>query len=205
VAEGARVYTPDDLYEGTLPEGPVVVFDSDHYYLGGVLCEHLRNAGLEVTLVTPAPQVSQWTVNTMEQERIQSRLLNLGVRLVLSHGLDAIQDGSVAISCTYTGRSQALPAASVLLVTARTPVDSLYEQLMSREAEFADAGLASVTRIGDCLAPGTIAAAVYAGHRFAREFEMPAVEDVPFLVERCALRDRAGEQNSIRDNVHRAE
>jgi dimethylamine/trimethylamine dehydrogenase len=184
VADGARVYTPDDLYRGTLPESPVVVFDSDHYYLGGVLCEHLRNSGLEVTLVTPAPQVSQWTVNTMEQERIQSRLLNLGVRLVLSHSLEAIQDRGVAISCTYTGRSQALPAASVLLVTARTPDDSLYEQLMSREAEFAAAGLASVTRIGDCLAPSTIAAAVYAGHRFAREFETPRAEGVPFLVER---------------------
>lgn len=185
VAEGARVYTPDDLYQGTVPESPVVVFDSDHYYLGGVLCEHLRNSGLEVTLVTPAPQVSQWTVNTMEQERIQSRLLNLGVRLVLSHRLDAIHERSVAISCTYTGRGQALPAASVLLVTARTPDDSLYEQLMSREAEFSAAGLVSLTRIGDCLAPSTIAAAVYAGHRFAREFETPSVESVPFLVERC--------------------
>jgi dimethylamine/trimethylamine dehydrogenase len=121
----------------------------------------------------------------MEQERIQSRLLNMGVRVVLSHRLDAIQETSAAISCTYTGRSQALPAASVLLVTARTPDDSLYEQLMSREAEFSAAGLVSLTRIGDCLAPSTIAAAVYAGHRFAREFETDAVESVPFLVERC--------------------
>jgi dimethylamine/trimethylamine dehydrogenase len=186
VADGARVYTPDDLYRGTLPQGPVVVFDSDHYYLGGVLCEHLRNAGLEVTLVTPAPVVSQWCVNTMEQERIQSRLLNIGVRLVLSHRLDAVHKASAAISCTYTGRGQALPAASVLLVTARAPDDSLYGQLMSREAEIPAAGLVSVTRIGDCLAPGTIAAAVYAGHRFAREFETPSDEGVPFLVERCA-------------------
>lgn len=204
VAGGARVYTPEDLYQGTLPEGPVLVFDSDHYYMGGVVCEHLRNAGLEVTLVTPAPQVSQWTVNTMEQERIQSRLLNMDVELLLSHKLDAIYDGSAALSCTYTGRKQIRPAASVLLVTARTPVDSLYEQLMSREAEFVDAGLVSVTRIGDCLAPGTIAAAVYAGHRFAREFETPAVANLPFRVERCGLRDRADEQNNIRDDVHRA-
>jgi len=185
VVDGARVYTPDDLYEGTLPESPVVVFDSDHYYLGGVLCEHLRNSGLEVTLVTPAPVVSQWCVNTMEQERIQSRLLNNGVRLVLSHRLDAIQERSASVSCTYTGRSQALPAASVLLLTARSPDDALYGQLMSREAEFSTAGLASVTRIGDCLAPSTIAAAVYAGHRFAQEFETPRAECVPFLVERC--------------------
>jgi dimethylamine/trimethylamine dehydrogenase len=30
-----------------------------------------------------------------------------------------------------------------------------------------------VVSIGDCLAPSTIAAAVYAGHRYAREFDQP--------------------------------
>jgi dimethylamine/trimethylamine dehydrogenase len=40
-------------------------------------------------------------------------------------------------------------------------------------AERAYARIVSVTSIGDCLAPGTIAAAVYAGHRYAREFELP--------------------------------
>ena len=33
----------------------------------------------------------------------------------------------------------------------------------------ADAGIRAVHRIGDCHAPATIAAAVYEGHRFARE------------------------------------
>src|SRR6185503_10404226 len=101
------------------------------------------------TLVTPAPLVSQWCLNTLEQERIQTRLLNMGVRLVLSHRLDVIQDGSVAISCTFTGRSQALPAASILLVTARAPDDSVHGRLIAREGEFPAAGVVSVTRIGD--------------------------------------------------------
>ena len=39
------------------------------------------------------------------------------------------------------------------------------------------------TRIGDCLAPGTIAAAVYAGHRYARELGEPEAEGVPFRRE----------------------
>jgi len=168
---GTRVYTPDDLYQGRLPEGPVVVYDSDHYYMGGVVCEHLRKLGLEVTLITPAALVSQWTVNTLEQDRIQSRLLNAGVQLVLSHKLVCLEPGGVNVACTYTGRTRSVGAQSVVLVTARVPNDSLYEQLMAREADFAASGLISLTRIGDCLAPSTIAAAVYAGHRFAREFE----------------------------------
>jgi dimethylamine/trimethylamine dehydrogenase len=37
-----------------------------------------------------------------------------------------------------------------------------------------------VTRIGDCLAPGFIAHAVYHGHRYARELDAPSLGEVPF-------------------------
>ena len=40
----------------------VVLFDDDHYYLGGVLAELLAAEGFDVTLITPAAHVSQWTV-----------------------------------------------------------------------------------------------------------------------------------------------
>jgi len=48
------VFTPDELLDGMLVAGPVVVFDDDHYYLGAVLAEKLRLDGLDVALVTPA-------------------------------------------------------------------------------------------------------------------------------------------------------
>jgi dimethylamine/trimethylamine dehydrogenase len=52
------VMTPDDVLAGVVPAGPVVVYDDDHYYIGGVIAEKLRGDGLEVTLVTPANEVS---------------------------------------------------------------------------------------------------------------------------------------------------
>ena len=55
--------------------------------MGGVLAELLAREGRQVTLVTPAAHVSAWTMNTMEQPRIQRRLLELGVTLELSHTL----------------------------------------------------------------------------------------------------------------------
>jgi dimethylamine/trimethylamine dehydrogenase len=58
---------------------PVVIFDDDDYYLGGVLAEKVQRDGHDVVLVTPAPLVSAWTVFTLEQEMIQKRLLELGV------------------------------------------------------------------------------------------------------------------------------
>jgi dimethylamine/trimethylamine dehydrogenase len=42
------------------------------------------------------------------------------------------------------------------------------------------AGIKSMTRIGDCLAPGFIAHAVYHGHRYARELDAPPQGEVPF-------------------------
>ena len=42
------------------------------------------------------------------------------------------------------------------------PTDDLFTELLH--------GRHPVTRIGDCLAPSSIADAVYSGHRFAREF-----------------------------------
>ena len=69
IAAGAQVLTPDDIMAGTVPaEGArVVVWDDDHYYMGGVIAEKLRGDGVEVTLVTPDPVVSSWTVLTLEQ------------------------------------------------------------------------------------------------------------------------------------------
>ena len=59
---------------GKLPKGRVVIYDDDHYYMGGVLAELLAQNDCTVTLVTPAPTISAWTEYTLEQDRIQ-RLL----------------------------------------------------------------------------------------------------------------------------------
>ncbi len=45
---------------------------------------------------------------------------------------------------------------------------------MMRAKDFGPAGILSVERIGDALAPGAIAHAVYSGHRYARELDGPA-------------------------------
>ena len=39
------------------------------------------------------------------------------------------------------------------------------------ESSFADVGIKSVLRIRDCQAPGIIVAAVFRGHRYARELD----------------------------------
>ena len=173
ISDRARVLTPDDIMAGVQPEGPVVIFDDDHYYMGGVIAEQLRVAGLDVTLATPDGMVSSWTSVTEEQRRIETRLLNLGVRIETSSVLDAVRDDSAVLACAYTGKQREIAAGCVVMVTSRVPSDALYHAL---------SGQIEIARVGDCSAPGTIAAAVFAGHRFARELDRDPA-DMPFLRE----------------------
>ena len=187
--DGDNVYTPEDVMGGVQITGPVVVFDDDHAYLGGVLAEKLRAEGLEVTLVTPAAELSRWTLATLEQFRIQSQLMNAGIGAAVSKNITAIDEDGVELACVYTDARSQLEAASIVMVTARLPEDSLFLTLESDAAKLADAGIRHLDCIGDCNAPSIIAAAVYAGHRYARECDQRESEDIPFRREFIAIGD----------------
>ena len=174
-SESQAVITPDDILAGSLPSGGrVVVFDDDHYYMGGVIAEALRHAGLEVTLVTPANEVSTWTTHTEEQHRIQARILGLGIAVETGTALVRVNEGSVVLESVHTGATREVEAASVVMVTSRRPQDRLHYSLCDR---------IQIQRIGDCLAPGTIATAVYSGHRYAREVDAEVAGSVSFARE----------------------
>ena len=187
IATGARVLSPDDVMDGTtLPRGRrVVVWDDDNYYMGGLMAEVLADMGCETHYLTPAPEVSTWTRNTMEQHRIQARLLEKGVRIHPFADLESVADGVISASCVFTGRTEEVEVDAVMLVTSREPEDRLARDLDARAAEWHDARIESVVTIGDALAPATIAHAVYAGRRYAEELDgAPATGDeVPFRRE----------------------
>jgi dimethylamine/trimethylamine dehydrogenase len=176
-----RVFTPDDLMNGKRPDGPVVVFDDDHYYMGGVLAELCRSWGLEVTLVTPANIPSAWTVNTLEQGHIAKRLARQGIAVVTSATVTSFGTDSVEILDYLPGTTRRLKAGGIVTVTARLPREGLYEELAAAPEKLEEAGISTLRRIGDVYAPSTIQAATYWGHRFARELdaEVVAAEDLP--------------------------
>ncbi len=188
IAAGMAVFTPDDIMAGRLPAGEVVLFDDDHYYMGGVIAEALAQAGARVTLITPSAHVSDWTLNTLEQGAIHRRLVAAGVTIVLNTSVAEITADGVVTECVYTGARAERGAEAVVLVTSRVSDDRLYQELKARAAEWAEAGIASVKLIGDAAAPGPIAWATYAGHRYARELDAPDLGDaLPFRREVTAL------------------
>ncbi len=184
------LYTPDDLMDGRLPDGRVILYDDDHYYMGGVLAELLAERGCEVTLVTPAAHVSAWTQNTLEQASIHARLVELGVDIRLNRAVGAIAAGEVRSDCVYSGRAQALGADALVMVASRIGNDALWQALAARASEWAERGIESIRLIGDAEAPAPIAWATYAGHRYARELDTPERGDaLPFRREVTQLKN----------------
>ena len=178
------IYNPDDLMEGKLPIGNVVIYDDDHYYMGGVLAELLATNGCKVSLVTPAPLISYWSQFTLEQERIQGKLMKLGVKLYPQNVLSEIGKDCLKLSNTISGDEMELRCNGVVLVSDRTPNDSLYQSL---KPALEEGKINSLRIIGDAEAPNIIAQAVFAGHLAAREFDEERVEGTPFKVERLSI------------------
>ncbi len=165
--ESVSVLTPDDILAGMKPQGRVLIYDDDLYYMAGVIAEQCRQDDLDVHLVTTDSKVSSWTENTLEQEKIQSKLLSLGVSLTTSHALLRIGEGSARIANVYhEAHQQEIPFDTLILVTSRQPGDELYQSLLEHQDRFK-----TLQAIGDCNAPGIIAAAVYDGHLAARNLE----------------------------------
>ena len=130
IAGPGNILTPDDIFAGRPVEGPVLVYDDEHYAMGGALAERLLNAGHEVTLVTPAAMISAWTVMTDEQYLVQKRLLELGAKTYFNLSLIGIADHLVALACVYTGREQQIEFGTLVMVTGRLPRQEVYEELI---------------------------------------------------------------------------
>jgi len=189
--EGEAVFTPDDILAGAEPEGPVVIYDFDHYYMGSCLAELLRRRGSEVTIVTPANAVSAWTFMNNELGNIRVRMIELGVGTVFEQHLTSFSDAAVQLSSIYRGSDvNSIACGSLVVVGIRAGNNSLFQELNSDADRIANAGISSVRSIGDCRTPGTIAHAVYSGHECARDIDAGGAIE-PFAVERPLLTSKA--------------
>ncbi len=164
----ASVSTPDDIMHGRLPKGPTLIFDDDHYYMGSIIAERLCNEGVPVALVTPEDVVSSWGGSTGERWRSQRRLMDLNVDIITAHGIRSFDGREAVLECTYTGREKRVATENLVMVSHRKPNDGLYQELQQRMDSAGKDAPFSLRRFGDCEAPAILAAAVYAGHRYAQ-------------------------------------
>ncbi|MCP4378898.1 MAG: FAD-dependent oxidoreductase, partial [bacterium] len=161
------VLTPDEIMTGAETGSRVMIYDDDHYYLGSTIAELCVQQGKRVCLVTPDGLISSWTENTLEQEKIHARLSSLGVEMITLHELQSVAADRAIIASVYdSDLKREIDLDTLIMVTSRSPDNKLYLDLSEHEDSFE-----TLLAIGDCEAPGTVAAAVYAGHLAARNLE----------------------------------
>lgn len=134
----------------------------------------------EVIHLTPDDSIAPWSQHTPDRRHIRKRMAKLGIEALVSHDILGLEGSSLVVEDVWNHRRRELACDAVVTVTARVPDDALYQELLLREAEWSAAGQLSPRCIGGAEAPGLIAHAVYAGHRYARELDEPAATGVPF-------------------------
>ena len=183
IHKNMNIFTPDDLLGDKIIHGKIIIFDDDHYYMGSVLAEKLIKNGNEVTFVTPASNVSEWSLNTLDQPFIQKRLIELGVEIICNKFISKVKSNSVELTCKYTGMTNDMDTNNLLLVTSRYPLDNLYKSLSNDDVKN-HKYINSIDIIGDANAPAPIAWATYAGYNYAFNLDKEIdKEKVPFKRE----------------------
>ena len=108
-----------------------------------------------------------------EQTPLTRALLEEGVEILTDLGLRSWDGSQARLECVFSGKEKTLAAKYLVPITARLPDEALWQALAAKKDHFQAGSGISLNRIGDCRMPGIIAAAVYDGHKIARELGQP--------------------------------
>jgi dimethylamine/trimethylamine dehydrogenase len=189
-----RVFTPEQIMlDGQRPPAgtPVVVYDTEGYFMGAGIAELLRSEGYPVHIATPHQQVAGQCDITLEGHRLRTRLHEVGIEFHRSVFLtSATADGVDGFG--EFGEPFTLDAGATVLVTHRLPENGLYRELASDRSKLEAAGISGLYQIGDCVSPRMLVDTVFDGHRLGREIDSPQPErPLPYLRETIEQFDRA--------------
>ena len=165
------IFTPENVLNGCELKSPVIIFDFDYYYMGGLMAEYIKDLGHEVTIITPFDKVSPWSFNSNEIDEIQLRLQEKDIRVITQCRIKKVKDSSVTLIHKVSHEETDIDRGSLVLVGYRKQNDSLFSDLNSREEDLKTSGIKSLQNIGDSNAPGAVVHAVFAGHLYANTFD----------------------------------
>jgi dimethylamine/trimethylamine dehydrogenase len=172
-----------------IPDGRVLVYDTDGYFMGATAAEQLARDGREVTLVTSFAELGPYMDLTGERVYMERTLHDLGVEVVTSHILDQITPGAChGRHIRLADCDRSWEVGSVLLVTQRNSNVALFRELEASRDQFTAEGIEGLFRVGDCKVPLMVLDAVFDGHRLAREIDSadPATP-LPYIREHRVL------------------
>jgi len=181
-----QVLTPEQvMVDGARPTGNrVVVYDTDGYYVGPGVAEHLAGEGFDTHLVTTFPVVSPVSDASLEGDMLRRHLHERGVTAHRDVTVTHVDDDGVRGHDEFD-RPWQLSCSALVLVTQQRSNNELHHELVARRDEWSEAGVEQVFAIGDCVSPRPISESIFDGHRLAREIDSsnPSVP-LPYARER---------------------
>ncbi|MCF7552866.1 FAD-dependent oxidoreductase [Pseudonocardia sp. WMMC193] len=147
-----------DVLDGSVsPSGSVLVVDELGFHHATSVAELLARRGCAVEIVTPGMVVGQDLGLTLDREGFRRRAHALGIRSITDTLVTDVGD-AVTLVHHLTGRTEVRRYDAVVGALPPEPADELWETLRGRPG---------VYRIGDCLAPRRMDAAIRDGERVA--------------------------------------
>ena len=143
------------------PAGAVLVYDELGFHQASSVAELLAARGCSVELLTPAMVVAQDLGVTLDRERFRRRAWAEGIRARTDRVVLAASrvEGRVEVSVLHhpTGTVEQRDYDAVVCALPGEPVDELWHALRG--------SVEAVHRVGDCLAPRRLDAAIIDGQR----------------------------------------
>ena len=140
----------------------ILILDDTGTYLPLGLAELLGQQGVDVEILSRFPVIGDQLAGTQDLPWLLPRLARLDVRLSPNHFIESIDRRRVNVYETLTRRHRLVEDVdTVVLSMLRSPADALFRQL-------SDAGTTPTHRIGDAVAPRSVAEAIYEGEKLGR-------------------------------------
>lgn len=138
----------------------VLVVDEEGHHPAMNVAEFLADKGKSVEVITSMQHVANQLFLNLETPLIMTRLLSKGVTFTPYTVISAVDGGTVTLVGVVGGAARSVEVDTVVAVTGRLPVDSLYLALKGKVPE--------LYRVGDCLAPRYTDQAIHEGHSAGR-------------------------------------
>jgi dimethylamine/trimethylamine dehydrogenase len=108
---------------------------------------------------------------------VQKALLNQAVKIIPNKIITHANGDNLEARSIYTNEAIEITCKTLILVTERQPNNTLYQQLIEQEAKLEGVTTSRhIEVIGDVMAPGLIANAIFSGHLAAENYETPEIE-----------------------------
>jgi 2,4-dienoyl-CoA reductase-like NADH-dependent reductase (Old Yellow Enzyme family)/thioredoxin reductase len=137
----------------------VVIDDVGHYEAIGV-AEYLMEAGASVSFITTQAMFGAKVESALMTEPALERLDKGRFRIYTRHRVTDVGDEEAIIQPTYEGAAHAIPAETVVFVSANRPNRDLYNELRGK--------IPQVHVVGDANSPRFLQTAIREGHLAAK-------------------------------------